>query len=287
MTAIQEEKTRQGKEEENVKERGRKESCMGVARVFISVSKRKEKRWGDWRERERWGFYEVEGEAREEDVGHDLLLRGALAEGSVPRICPLGGLEGSDKGDAEEGGEDVDDAILVGGAHGLDPGLLHDSLAHDALEGSRLIGDHSCDDREPREGELLEGSERNTADDGDERGVHLPGLDVAGEDDLIDGRESGLAGLEDLAEGDGTGTEGDDGATVSAGGPEADGGEGLPAVSVHLGLLAEAEDPEGDDPEGADEELDRGNGPDEAALGAADAVEGLLVVDVVCWATRG
>mmetsp|Transcript_17685 Transcript_17685/g.44696 ORF Transcript_17685/g.44696 Transcript_17685/m.44696 type:complete len:383 (-) Transcript_17685:18-1166(-) len=223
---------------------------------------------------------EVEGEAGEEGVGEDLLLVG-LGGGAVPRRLPLGGLEAEHDGDAEEHRQDVGAPVLVGGAHGLDPGLLHDSLALDTLEGGRLVGDHGGDDGEPRERELLERGEGDTPDDGDEGGVDLPGLHVAGEDDLRHSREGGLAGLEDLAEGDGASAEGDDGAAVRAGGPEADGSHGLPLVHSHVRRLADAEEPQGDDPEGADGELGRRHGPHEAALGAADEVEGLLVVNVV------
>mmetsp|Transcript_19731 Transcript_19731/g.45238 ORF Transcript_19731/g.45238 Transcript_19731/m.45238 type:complete len:407 (+) Transcript_19731:156-1376(+) len=223
---------------------------------------------------------EVEGEAGEEGVGQDVLLR-RLGGCPVPRSLPLGGLKAEHNGDAEEHREDVGTPVLVGGAHGLDPGLLHDGLALDALEGGGLVGDHGGDDGEPGERELLERGEGDTPDDGDEGGVHLPGLDVAGEDNLSHRGEGRLAGLEDLAEGNSAGAEGNDGAAVRAGGPEADGSHGLPLVHGHVRGLADAEEPEGDDPEGADQKLHGRHRPHEATLGATDEVEGLLVVDVV------
>ena len=110
----------------------------------------------------------------------------------------------------------------------------------------------------------------------------LPGLDLAGQEDFREGREHGLASLEDLAEGNGTSAEGDDGAAVRASSPEADRRHGLPVGAGHDGSLAEAESPEGENPDDTSQQLGECDGPHETTLGTADELQRPLVGDVVC-----
>ena len=185
---------------------------------------------------------EVEGEAGEQGELHDVLAGAGLDHGIVDGDGVLR-VEGEDEGDGEDQGHDGDDGVGVLGAKSLRPGLAHYAIRDDVLEGGGLVGGGGSDEGSPGEGELLEGGETDTTDDGEEGGVDHGVVDVLQEEGVGGSCEHGLTGLNDLTERDGTSSEGEHGEGVGEGSPETNGRDLLPVFSSHLGSLAETSGP--------------------------------------------
>mmetsp|Transcript_80011 Transcript_80011/g.214141 ORF Transcript_80011/g.214141 Transcript_80011/m.214141 type:complete len:316 (+) Transcript_80011:67-1014(+) len=224
---------------------------------------------------------QVEGEAGGEGVEENVVLVSALLDVGVVLLDRLGALKEESDGQEHNPGSNVHNAVLVGGAHGLGPGLLHHTLANHGLEGSALVGNHARDDGKPAERQLLDGSKGNTADDGDQGQVHLPGLDIAQEHNLVGSRENGLAGLKDLGERHSAGTKTKNRAGMVASREHTNREKLDEVLEGHSRELAKASKPERDHPKDTNEELESGDEPNKSTLGTTKGIECPLIGNVV------
>ena len=201
----------------------------------------------------------------------------------LDELTELGSLLGNDEGDRHEGTEDGGEGELVSdAAHAVLEALgLHQLLVFVALEGGEEVGDAGRDEGGDGKVELLDGGEDDSADD-DGKAQPLGLGDLLAVEELgDDGGEGWLGGLDDLSEGDGAGTEGEDGGGVSAHEAEGD-GEHLDDV-VHGdggGLAGVGGDPKEDGVDAADGQLEGGDGHGETG-GTTGGLESELVGDVV------
>ena len=201
----------------------------------------------------------------------------------LDELTELGSLLGNDEGDRHEGTEDGGEGELVSDAAlaVLEALGLHELLVFVALEGGEEVGDAGRDEGGDGKVELLDGGEDDAADD-DGKAQPLGLGDLLAVEELgDDGGEGWLGGLDDLSEGDGAGTEGEDGGGVSAHEAEGD-GEHLDDV-VHGdggGLAGVGGDPKEDGVDAADGQLEGGDGHGETG-GTTGRLEGELVGDVV------
>mmetsp|Transcript_27316 Transcript_27316/g.67800 ORF Transcript_27316/g.67800 Transcript_27316/m.67800 type:complete len:212 (+) Transcript_27316:412-1047(+) len=95
---------------------------------------------------------------------------------------------------------DREHAVQVGGVHVLSDRLVHRGLGEHRAGGEGNVGGDSAVQSFPCERKLLERRQRDTDDNGDERGVHLPLEDGAEHDVGKHAGEDGLRGLHGLSE---------------------------------------------------------------------------------------
>ena len=147
-----------------------------------------------------------------------------------------------------------------------------------------MIGKRSGDKSSPGEGELLEGRKADTSDDWEERKVNDRMVDFLEENGAGGCGEHWLSSFHNLAERDGTGSEGEDREGVSKRSPETNRGESLPVVTGQLRGLAETSQPHRDDEDYASQELQGGQSPVSIGVAVgilAESIARLLVVDIV------
>ena len=134
-------------------------------------------------------------------------------------------IEGKHERNSEEKSEDVNNCVGVGGSEVLGPLVAHHTLGHDVLESCGLVGRGGSNQRSPGEREFLKRGETHTTNDGEEGEVHDRVVDLFEEERVRRGRKDGLSSLHDLAEGHGSGAEGEDGEGMRERGEETYGGE--------------------------------------------------------------
>lgn len=166
----------------------------------------------------------------------------------VPLVGDVSPLDHEGKGEQHESGEEGEHSEEVGGVHVL-LGLegvagAHNLLTSHTAESGESVGEHRANESEHAEANVaLHGRVSDTADDGDEAGVDLPGEELAEDEAGEEGGKDGLEGLDDLHEGDGASTKADDGRDVGAEVAESDGSELHEVLGRELGHGAETTEP--------------------------------------------
>mmetsp|Transcript_22320 Transcript_22320/g.48478 ORF Transcript_22320/g.48478 Transcript_22320/m.48478 type:complete len:274 (+) Transcript_22320:452-1273(+) len=205
-----------------------------------------------------------------------------VCERSTCNSCLEGGDESSSfgcqhHGNKNEGGHGSEDGVQVLCVEVLSNLLsTHGLLGQDSTKRRGDVGKHGSGEGEVCEGEFFHGGDTDSSDDGEEGRVDLEWEGFSKEESVGSACDDGFGGLDDVCEGDGSGSKGNDGSNVNSSVAKGDGEESLQVVHAEFRSLAKTKSPKGSKVEDTSGHLDGGNSPWES-----EGVESLLVVDVV------
>ncbi len=203
-----------------------------------------------------------------EVTGRDNVLEGTEEAGS---------LNGQHHGDQDKSGHGGQDSVKVLCVKVLSDGLSgHGLLGENSTGRGGDVGKHSRGKSKDGEGKLLHGSNGNSSNDGEKSQVNRQRKNLSEEEVVHQAGDNRFRGLDNVGEGDSSGSEGDDGTDVDTSMAKGNREESLEVGHAQLRSLAKLEKPHRDEVEDTGGHLDGGDGP-----WVAKDVEGLLVVDIV------
>lgn len=203
-----------------------------------------------------------------EVTGGDDILEGTEESGS---------LDGEHHRDQDKGGHGGQDSVKVLGIKVLSDGLSGHGLLGKNSTGRRGdVGKHGRGKSKEGEGKFLHGSNGNSSNDREKSHVNRQRKNLSQEEVVHQAGDNRFRGLDNVGEGDGSGSEGDDGTDVDTSVAKGNREESLEVGHAQLRSLAKLEKPHRDEVQDTGGHLDGGDGP-----WVAEDVEGLLVVDIV------
>ena len=197
-----------------------------------------------------------------------------------------GGLEGSEESssfnsqhsrDQDESRHGGQDGVKVLRIEVLTDGLSGHGLLGKNTTGRRgNVGKHGRSEGKDGEGKFLHGGNGNSSNDGKKCQVHRKRKNLSQEEVVHQTGNNGFRGLDNVGEGNGSSSEGNDGTDMDTSVAKGDGEKSLHLREIQLGGLAESKKPHGDEVEDTGGHLEGSNSP-----WVLEDIKGLLIVDIV------
>ena len=203
-----------------------------------------------------------------EVTGSDDILEGTEESGS---------LNGQHHRDQDKSGHGGQDSVKVLCVKVLADGLSGHGLLGKNSTGRRGdVGKHGRGKSKEGEGKFLHGSNGNSSNDREKSHVNRQRKNLSQEEVVHQAGDNRFRGLDNVGEGNGSGSEGDNGTDVDTGVAKGNREESLEVGHAQLRGLAKLEKPHRNEVQDTGSHLDGGDGP-----WVAKDVKGLLVVDIV------